>query len=798
MSISIGRKNITKLYKGNKQIVEVRKGNDIIYQDLEALYSFKITVDASKLTSRTVYIPRSTAQKYSSSTSVYPGWRIDWGDGTVEENPATVRQSNITTVSHTYSDSEVYDITITPTEFENGAPVPGWLNGFRTAGYSYSPQALSSNAIIALSEFPKTSFYIGDKYTNGYKGTDVSYMLYKCSNLHNISDAFFDSIEIADNLEYFYGFTYSFYGCPKEVCDKAILFVKYMVDNYSILSNGSTDTEAFYATFYSAELSSIPEGLFSGFSLHRNSSKTRVFANTFTSATIDTRSLPNIFPADWGNLTARGGFFQGTFANSNITSLANDFSFGRIKVEYGSDFFYNTFSGVKIPRIPSSTFARVDTSACTVFSGMFSGTFSRAMSLESIPADLFSGLDTSSATEMSSMFSSTFSQAGTNDVNNTTLTIPEGLFDFLDMSNVTQCQKMFYATFNVFSSNASGVTIPATLFSEVDTSHCTSLRQMFHNTFASCCRGNPTSTIPEHLFDSLDTSSATDIAGLFYSTFFECCYSSTIASIPDSLFSSLDTRNVTEASGLFGRTFYRCCRSSTSVTFPEHIFDSIDLSNVTSVTTSINEVDQGLFRQTFYETFASAPDFAITNNIFSGISLPNVKRLGNLFFYTFYNNPITSIPATLFSSLQTSSAINFSSMFDSTFARCKLQNIPAGLFSSIDTTSLTTGTEYMFYGTFDTYNLISYAPVTWKVTAQLNDVFDGMPSFNWASASNAYTNLGRTFAGYRRGSTVKGIELTGSASTILQHFNFTPTNDAQTFFNQTQLTDYATINDNWK
>ena len=72
-----------------------------------------------------------------------------------------------------------------------------------------------------------------------------------------------------------------------------------------------------------------------------------------------------------------------------------------------------------------------------------------------------------------------------------------------------------------------------------------------------------------------------------------------------------------------------------------------------------------------------------------------------------------------------------------------------------------------------------------------------MSDFSWATANNASSLFDSMFYQVYV-DTVHYPHISGQASTILQHFNFTPASDTNMFQNQTSLTDYATINANWK
>ena len=122
-------------------------------------------------------------------------------------------------------------------------------------------------------------------------------------------------------------------------------------------------------------------------------------------------------------------------------------------------------------------------------------------------------------------------------------------------------------------------------------------------------------------------------------------------------------------------------------------------------------------------------------------------------------------------------------MFRNTFFQTRLGSIPAGLFSHI---SIQEGADVS-----NTFNR-TFGNISAPESFELVDIFAGMPSFSWATADNASSALGYMLY------TGVGSFLTGSASTILQHFPFTPTSRTYMFQNQNELSDYETINDNWK
>jgi hypothetical protein len=89
------------------------------------------------------------------------------------------------------------------------------------------------------------------------------------------------------------------------------------------------------------------------------------------------------------------------------------------------------------------------------------------------------------------------------------------------------------------------------------------------------------------------------------------------------------------------------------------------------------------------------------------------------------------------------------------------------------------------------FNVTFYNSVS---SGNINDIFDGanIAGVTAANAGGASGVFYQTF--------YDGLGLTGSAQDFIDEMlgGIVPDNDAQTFFGQTGLSDYNTINANWK
>lgn len=584
----------------------------------------------------------------------------------------------------------------------------------------------------------------------------------------------------------------------------------------------------------------IPSGLFSSINTTNATSVENMFSGTFfTSFAVNTAA---VIPADlFATITPNGGNVKAAFSktfnnyapNSTVLSIpatifANFDTTGCVDL---SNLFQDTFNmcGTKNPAatIPSNIFSAIDTSSATNVSNLFNATFQNSCSnstVATIPADIFSGMNFSNAVNMNATFSSTFRSLCSK---NTTATIPANLFHNIDTSSVTSASQIFSYTFSGVFTGSTVATVPSKMFKDFDFSHVTEGSGMFNSTFAYSCSGSTVATIPADVFDGIDTSSMTSMGSFFSFTFQECCKNNPSATIPATLFNGIDTSlNMSFGSFLSG-TFAGCCSKSTVADIPQGIFDFLDMSSAAG---------QYCITQMFDSTFNKFTEKAtvtIPSDLFSHVIIPaeNNLKAWYVFRRTFTDISYgTNIPATLFSSINTSMANSFNYMFEGLFSGYGRLNttpitLPSNLFSTIDTSN-SIEMYYMFSYTFQNcpvdripqglfgniiipqgladgkYTGIFSYTFGWNNYRTdsngiiLEDAFYGMQDFSWLRANNAHSMVQFMFKASSQ--QVADLHLTGSASTILQHFNFTPTNDTGMFEHQIILTDYATINNNWK
>lgn len=538
--------------------------------------------------------------------------------------------------------------------------------------------------------------------------------------------------------------------------------------------------------------------------------------------------------------------FNGAFPKSAVATIPDGlFScLNGLPTPKTDSMFSRTFASFgsmsTVAEIPAGLFSAVNTSSTTTAGYMFSGTFESfaPRSTHSIPAHLFDTITLGNCNALPSVFQNTFNKAFSTAKRSS---FPAGLFDNLDTSNALNLSSLFSQTFYQCGF-ANGTQLPQGIFSNLDTSNCTNFSSMFFATFENANLSGP---VPADLFSSINTSNATNLSNMF-SEF--TSGNNSLTTIPATLFSSITVpSSVTSMSGMFNRALPGV--STTEI--PATLFSTITIpSGVKDLT--------NMFCHTFQTRDLTTP---VPATLFSTLNTSNVENFTSMFEGTFYGISLSLVPSTLFSPIDTSSGTNFYKMFKSTFAKYSMtesETIPSGLFANIDTSSgtilrsmfestfevsyvtnanaITTipadlfGTKVfnadarsVFYRTFQYRNVakapqglfggltiapyssstghstlfgstFSYYSSTVSPVLIIEDVFDGMSDFSWVTASSANLVLGSMFSAGNGAVDAS----TGSASTILQHFNFTPDRGTNMFQNRTNLTDYATINANWK
>lgn len=543
---------------------------------------------------------------------------------------------------------------------------------------------------------------------------------------------------------------------------------------------------AFNGAFAKSTVATIPEGLFDFLDSQPVLRMTSMFSSTFSGfATLSTvAEIPATLFAEVNTASATTGeyMFSGTFKSFAPKSthgipahLFDTITLGNCNAlsSVFKETFKQAFSTAKRSSFPTGLFDNLDTSNALILTSLFSQTFDQCgfISGTQIPQGIFSNLDTSNCTDFSGMFGGTFSSA------NLSGTVPANLFSSINTSNAKNLSLMFYT---LTSGNNSLTTIPATLFSSITVpSSVTSMYGMFNRALI----GISDTEIPATLFSTITIPSGVkDLSNMFTYTF----KASTLTTpIPATLFSTLDTSNVEDFASMFEGTFANISLSLV----PSTLFSPIDTSSGTNF--------DKMFKSTFYKNSMNSMSESetIPSGLFANIDTSNGTTLRSMFESTFevYSvtnaNAITTIPADLFGTKVFNA--NAQSVFYRTFQHRNVAKAPQGLFGgfTIAPYSASTGHSTLFGNTFYFYSS-NYSPVL-----IVEDIFDGMSDFSWVTAASANSVFYSMFE-VGNGGAVDAS--TGSASTILQHFNFTPDRDTNMFQNRTNLTDYNTINANWK
>lgn len=794
--INLGNKRIKTLHKGDDLITRIFKGDELIYQDIEALYSFKFTIDTTKgVYGGTNPNDRSFSIQIWNLKGASTQVLFDWGDGTTN---TYTRNTSYQNAYHTYDTPGVYQIMILPLTFSGGAPVPGWLSGI-----------MGNEKIISIDKkYPEGSYIVALGYDNT---TSFSY------------DTQFTSFATRGHF---------LSSVPSDLFDNAIFYEATGNTSYSNLFAGAFDSYGRY-TYLS------PKNLATKlFSLVGDGSHITDFGNTFNGtfkgSGLTRQEAEGIFDfLDTSSGTNFSGMFASCFRNDNV----------------GTQPFAMNWD-----TIPANLFSDIDTANGTNFSSMFNSTFSfngNSTTTGTIPAGLFDFLKTSNGNNFETMFSFTFNYCFSNS---TSATIPAGLFDSLDTSNGTNFKSMFNATFNNMAPKSTTGTIPSGLFDSLDTTNGTNFVSMFERTFGGTFKKSTTASIPSGLFDHIDmtgTTSAQNVFAYCFDGFVDNFSRQNNFVIPSGLFSSLNTQNCTNFSGMFQNVFNGIhVGPNAEVVLPEYLFDVNTANGVNftemfsralsythyralpaTIFTLLNTANGDNFQAMFYECFGQSLIGTIPATLFASLDTANGTVFTQMFCNTFELLSLTAIPATLFSSIDTGNATRTNAMFTSCFERSGVRDtvltIPNTLFSSINVLNVP-NVRGMFNGTFRSvycktyptgiFGGIDLSPINGTpkdVTGIFSttfyydgidaragrqgdwimaDVFDGMTDFSWATAANAEPVLRSMFA-FSRNATDLTV---GAASTILQHFNFVPDARTYMFRDRVNLTDYATINDNWK
>lgn len=557
-------------------------------------------------------------------------------------------------------------------------------------------------------------------------------------------------------------------------------------------------------------------------------SETKSFSITFNPQ-VNYNNTGNFAKIEWGDgqssyaATPYGITPSHTYANHGVY---------QIKISAAQPNFRGWLSGIKLqgPKIksidtifPEGSFvynSSVQTSGLST-AQPFENLFLNARNVTYIPANLFANIEYDAPFESS--FYRMFSQCGWFSGEIGAFNVLKNVLAGVDLGFLASLDRgysgLFQETFYYYAYTATSGTIPAGLFTLKNGENTKSFNGAFQDTFRNCLYNSEDATIPAGLFDGFKSMNSTDCSKMFNNTFYSYGYMSKALTIPAKLFSPIYTRSAKTLANAFDSTFRECGYMSEVGTIPAGLFENVSIATATNVSSLFNltfntyaynskkaQIPAGLFDSIYYNlgrevtfpgTFSSygymSEVMTIPEGLFDVVLTMPRTAYNSMFSETFrecgYMSKVATIPASLFSKMASANGTNFRSMFYYTFAdyggRSTAMTIPEGLFSAVNTTN---GDEFtnMFYGTF--YTRLYHEPV------ELQDVFAGMPNMDWVNAytANGDSVLAQTF------STRAGAWLTGEANTVLKHFNFTPSGRTNMFMLQENLSDYETIDINWK
>ena len=434
MSIYVGNKKVKTLYLNGK-IGSVYKGDQLIFRDRDAYYSWAFTVDTT-LDVDGGHTETGTDIKFcwtsrNGGTANYD-FRVDWGDGAVDEYHGNVGSATTFDFSHTYDEAGEHQIALIPTRYkEDGLPEEGWLAGFKpyygtSIGIVFpSDDRLRNYSFYKIKSidkpFPENGFVVGFSNNDDYFKNEMSHaILYAWVNLESAPDGLFDNAKFKEHVSinfssYAYAvFNGAFYGCAKNTGLNVFELAKPLFEKFNNEWVANYPDQGYFASLFR-------------------------YAFAYTSTPAVSAGLFNI---DTSNNRAFDNMFSYAFYNSGVNTIpAGVFSLNTSKGEDFAAMFQNTFDNTSLTTIPADLFP-LDTTNGTNFSSMFSSTFDNT-SLTTIPADLFP-LDTTNGTNFSSMFSSTFFQTRLGS-------IPAGLFSHISIQEGADVSNIFNWTFGNIS-----------------------------------------------------------------------------------------------------------------------------------------------------------------------------------------------------------------------------------------------------------------------------------------------------------------------------------------------------------
>lgn len=440
---------------------------------------------------------------HTTSTYLYTGMIIDWGDGEV----TTV--ADHTDYAHTYAEAGQYHISIYYPDWEN---VNYYSNITNPSSDTYLQ--VTKTTISKVYKLPK------------FKNTTLDRLFARWSALEEVAEDLFDNYTTVSSMTYIFYYCTSLKTIPKNLFSKltalTTLTYGFQYSGLEEIPEGLFDncTSLRYITylFNASNITSIPEDLFI------NQTAITDFQSVFASC----KNLTSI-PVGLFRNQINATTFRTTFYNCGFTEIPENLFINNTAVTS----FYQTFSScANLISIPSGLFKY--NTAVTDFTYVFSG----CSSITEIPEGLFE--NNTEVTTFRRAFGTCYDLAS----------VPDNLFS--NCTKVTTFELLFYFCTDLTE-------VPETLFSncpEVTSfnstfMYCTKLESIPKNLFANntkvtdftdvFARCSSITEIPEGLFDNC--TEVTTFEAAFYA-----CNNNLI--VPKNIFAN--QTKVTDLGSAFG------------------------------------------------------------------------------------------------------------------------------------------------------------------------------------------------------------------------------------------------------
>lgn len=713
--ISVGRKTITKLYRGDKRVKEMYKGGNLIYEDFEEKYGFKVTFKTSSANT-SLYMQSNQLSAGATNNLI-----VDWGDGTTEKVtiPASTDYDGSASgdmatyanpVTHRYSATGTYQVTILPGALDShGRPLPGWLSGIQLWRSVQLSSARASSSLVSITSidtpYPEHSFVLGSP-ERGFSTPNVAYLFYNLgTQFRTFPEGLFDNLEAGGGS----GFTH--------MAAHTFEYTKYRTSQGAVRNDNLNICKMAKPLF-----DRLPTHIFKG---------DHAFDSVFKEAYID---MPEDIFANYPKLPDASYMYYAVFQNTRFYSPYPTISSGFFRFPDGTTDASYAFSHLLTSEAPNQTYrgylafdrpfagAFIDsqgnpiepTNLSNLFSYIYShttqylstasGGYSWNSTTYTIPSNFFEGVNTGKAEDVSYMFdhafyggsSSSYTGSQTTYAN---ATFEDGAFDFLDTSSAINFEGMFSYAFYRCNIKFSGSNTIADFFKNIYTDRATNLSKMFQEAFSwGIYDGNKNHSIAlGNWFSHFNTSNALNFSSMFSYTFYQCAFKE----IPADIFDSLNTSNGVDFGGMFRYTFGTYAHSGS-------YYPTTHISAIPTVFSRVDTTHGVSFDSMFSGTFAGRYiDDPVPDNLFT-IDLSNAESANYLFQDAFRGLPDT---------------VRFGRIFNLTPATEKL-----------------TSTKGMFNGTFYGYSKTAgncYYPEDLFSTLYIPNTLDATEMYY-----NVYTNGG--------------------------------------------------------